>query len=115
MLPADCIKPVTIDEYEAYPYLIESNHFYCDVSAATLKYIWNIEDVSKFTPGFARVLAHKLAVDIAAALEKDTTFIYQKYLLELSKAIGQDKRASYNKHVVSRPYVVSRFDQRKTH
>lgn len=112
ILPPDCIKPVTIDDYEEYPYIVESEHFYCDISEATLCYIWNLEDVRRFTPGFARALAHKLAVDIAAALEKDTTFIYQKYRQELNSAIGQDLRAAKNKYAKPRAYKDVRFDYR---
>lgn len=111
-LPPDCIKPLWIDDYEEYPYLVESGHLFCDISEATLTYIYDNENVAMFSPGFARVLAHKLAVDIAAALEKDTAFIYQKYQIELNKAIGQDLRASKNKTIVSRPYKEARFDYR---
>lgn len=112
VLPADCIKPIVIDDYEGYPYTVEAGHFYCDIPAATLKYIYDIEDLTKLSPGFVRAFTHKLAVDIAAALEKDTTFIYQKYQLELNKAIGQDLRSSRNKYTRPRKYTNVRFDYR---
>lgn len=112
VLPPDCIRPMTIDDYEGYPFTVESGHLYCDVAQATLKYIYDNTDVTKYSPGFARVLAHRLAVDMAAALEKDTSFIFQKYQIELNRAIGQDARASKNKTIVARPYKNVRFDYR---
>ena len=111
-LPADCIRPLRIKDHENYPFEVEAGILYCDVGDAMLIYIANVDDESAFTPGFARALAHKLAIDIAEFLEKDSTALWQKYIIALRSAIGQDNRGRKNK-IPTRSYTKVRFDYRR--
>ena len=111
-LPSDCLKALVIKDYEAYPFMIEDEIFYCDVSEAMLLYIYDAQDVSAFSPGFARALAFKLAVDLATYLEVSDAGLYQKYIMELRAAIGQDLRSGYNSKRSARSYNLIRFDYR---
>lgn len=72
-LPSDCLRVLDTDLYKDQDYQIEGRFLYANTDAIKIKYIAEIADVTKYTPGFAEVLALKLAANIAYALTQSTT------------------------------------------
>jgi len=72
-LPSDCLRVLDTDLYKDQDYQIEGRFLYANTDAIKIKYIAEITDVTKFTPGFGEVLALKLAANIAYALTQSTT------------------------------------------
>ena len=103
-LPADCLQVIALgnpldDNY----YQIEGNRLYCDLHChhsekVYIKYIADIQDVTKYDSEFCDCLALKLAEKICLPLTEDeqkTTmlrqFAQQKYI-ETSTKYGRDNR-----------------------
>lgn len=71
-LPADCLRVIDTDLYKDQDYQIEGRFLYANTDAIKIKYVAEISDVTKFSPGFAEVLSLKLAASIVYALTQST-------------------------------------------
>jgi hypothetical protein len=102
-LPHDCLQVLNLDSpiSDRY-YQIEGNYFYCNQydedELIKIRYIADIEDVTKFDAEFCDCLALKLAEKICTALTEDeqkTSMLkqlaQQKYV-ETSTKYGRDNR-----------------------
>lgn len=83
--PNDCLKvrwvrpeysetecgPMSLQEELRYPYEIEGETIYCNLSPAYLRYTWAITDPTKFPPAFVDALAASLAARLAYPITKD--------------------------------------------
>ncbi len=113
VLPADCITPVMLEGYDNYTFEIMGDYLYSNLPDAVLKYVWNIEDTTKFSPGFARALAHRLASDLAVYFkDKDAANYLQLYMLELRKALGKNVQYRRNNKMIKYPIEYTRFQER---
>lgn len=71
-LPADCLRVLDTDLYKDMDYQIEGRFLYANVDAIKIKYIAEITDVTKFSPGFAECLSLKLAASLSYALTQSS-------------------------------------------
>lgn len=102
-LPADCLQVLNLDSpVEDRYYQIEGNYLYCkrrnDDEQIKIRYIADVEDVTKFDSEFCDCLALKLAEKICLPLTEDEQktnllkqYAQQKYI-ETSTKYGRDNR-----------------------
>ena len=102
-LPSDCLQVLNLDSpiYDRY-YQIEGNYLYCEQRSndeqIKIRYIADIQDVTKFDSEFCDCLAFKLAEKICLPLTEDEQKMQlikqlaaQKYI-ETSTKYGRDNR-----------------------
>ena len=100
-LPSDCLQVLNLgspvdDNY----YQIEGNYFYCDeeIENVYIRYIADVEEVTKFDADFCKLFALKLAEEICYPLTHDkqqTQLIKQmtkEQYVETSTKYGRDNR-----------------------
>lgn len=82
--PNDCLKvrwvrpeysedvgKMTEQEEISFPYEVDGDTIYCDMSPAFLRYTFDLTDASKFSPLFVEALSWHLAVRLAMPLTRD--------------------------------------------
>lgn len=87
-LPADCIRVVGTDLYPPSEWAVEGRYLASHYPTIKIKYIKKVADVSKFTPGFAELLALKLAADTAFSITQSTS-LRDSLLQQFDKQIRQ--------------------------
>lgn len=102
-LPADFIRPVSVypettsnDESDAQDYTIEGQNLYTNVEKATLRYVFRVEDATKYPPYFARAVSKKIAQLLCGPLAKDVKLrqvLGTEYLQVLAHAAALDSSA----------------------
>lgn len=100
-LPANFVRVNRIGENWEYPvedYEIEGDLILCNESSPLyLKYVWDITDVTKFTPKFITALSYKLASFMAYEITGNATAkeametIYDKELTTAGSVNGQNR------------------------
>ena len=98
-LPYDCLQVLNLDSpLDDKYYQIEGNYLYCNEDEAKIRYIADVEDVTKYDAEFCDCLALKLAEKICLPLTEDeqkTNYLRelakQKYI-ETTTKYGRDNR-----------------------
>ncbi len=107
--PNDCLKlrwirpeykvssatPLGREAEIEFPYELEGDTIYCDLSPAFARYTRPISDPSKFPPLFVEALAASLAVRLCMPLTKDSKLRNETFQLSL-RAIGEAQMADAN-------------------
>ena len=92
-LPADCLRVVTKENEDDYPFKVESDHLLTDESTANILYVARITDTAAFDPLFTNTLIAFLAYEFANVLTGKQSLaaqVYQAYQNKLAAAIGAD-------------------------
>jgi hypothetical protein len=71
-LPADCLRVTTIEG--DYEFAIYSNKLYTNTDDARILYVSRETDPNRFSPGFVKALASRLAADLAFGITQNATF-----------------------------------------
>jgi hypothetical protein len=71
-LPSDCIRVVTFEG--DYPFAIYGNKLYTNSDDARIKYVSRETDPTKFSKGFVKAFASRLAADLAFGITQNATF-----------------------------------------
>ena len=92
-----CLRVLKIVDYETYDYEIVSGYMLTNLNAVTIKYIREVEDVTKFDDNLIRAIAYRLAAEIAERITGSGT-VRQNMLVmydwALTKAIDIDAQES---------------------
>lgn len=97
--PIDCLKvrfiqgsPVDVGAHEGgatdmgFPYSIEGQLIYCNISPAYMVYTYRLEDPTKYPPLFVEALSWHLAVRLAMPLTRDPKIRADAYQLAVNAA-----------------------------
>lgn len=108
LLPSDYIRLATIgnEDNPETDYKIEDGYILCNITAPlNLRYIYNAEDITKFSPKFIQCFARKLKANLAYDMTGNRTFQQEselEYLEYLSMAKGVDGQESPPTHRIRR-------------
>lgn len=95
-LASDVLRVYGTDLPKTEPWTVEGRMFMCNYDTVQIKYIKQVTDVSKYTPGFVEVLALKIAADIAYSITQSATLAstlndkYEKRLREVRSFDAQE-------------------------
>jgi hypothetical protein len=70
-LPSDCIRVITIEN--DYPFAIYGNRLYTNSDDPRIKYVSRETDPTKFSNGFIKALASRLAASLAFGITQNAT------------------------------------------
>lgn len=76
--------PKTLQEELSYPYDIEGQTLYCNLSPAFLRYTFRLTDVSRYSPMFIEALSWHLATRFAMPLTRDPKVRADAYQMALA-------------------------------
>lgn len=110
-LPADALRVVDSDLCQPAQWHVEGRLFMCNSEAAAIKYIRKVTDASQFTPGFAEVLATKLAADISFSLVQSVQLkatLEDEYERKLRTARSFDAQESMGDRVYANSWLTAR-------
>ena len=110
-LPSDCLRVIGTDIPNAGAWKVEGRILVCNQNAVNIKYIKQVTDASQFTPGFAEVLAAKLAADVCYAITQSATLqdrMDMKYRDQLRQARSFDAQESTGDRVYADTWFNSR-------
>lgn len=101
-LPEDpyCLRPIEIDGAPNAAWKVEGRYLYTNQDEVELIYIGQVTDPRKYTPGFAKLLSLKLAINLASVFtgkDKKVNQVAQMYEIETLRAQGSDSIAGRNK------------------
>ena len=108
LLPSDYIRLATIgnEDNPEVDYKVEDGYILCDISAPLdLRYVYNVEDVTKFSPKFIQCFARKLKANLVYDMTGNRTMQQEaelEYLEYLSMAKGVDGQESPPTHRIRR-------------
>lgn len=108
LLPADYIRVATIGDEDnpERDYKVEDGYILTNVAAPlNVRYVYDQEDITKFSPKFIQAFARKLAANMAYDMTGSRTFadsMEEKYQLYLSDALGVDGQESPPTHKIRR-------------
>lgn len=108
LLPADYIRLVWIgdEDFPETDYKIKGGYIYCNYSGSLpIGYIFDQEDITKWSPKFIQTFARKLAANCAYDITGNRTFadeMENKYIQYLSIATTVDGQESPPTHKVRR-------------
>lgn len=108
LLPSDYIRVATIGDEDdpETDYKVEDGHILSDITAPMdLRYVFDQEDVTKFTPNFIQLFARKLAVYLAYDMTGNRSMVQQmeeSYQEKLSTAATVDGQESPPTHKIRR-------------
>jgi hypothetical protein len=111
-LPSDCLRVLDTDLYKDMDYQIEGRFLYANTDAIKIKYIAEIADVTKFTPGFAECLSLKLAASICYRLTQNATLkesIEAKFERRLKVVRTFDAQEGVGSRIYADSWLNSRF------
>lgn len=108
LLPADYIRIVWIGSEEApeKDYKIKGGYIFCNVSAPLqVGYIFDQEDITKYSPQFIQCFARRLGANMAYDMTGNRTYareLLEDYYTYLSSATGVDGQESPPTHKIRR-------------
>ena len=108
LLPADYIRVATLGDEDnpETDYVIENGYLLCNLSSPIdLRYIFDQEDITKYSPKFTQLMARSLAKNTAYDMTGSRTFAVEMenaYLSYLSTATGIDGQESPPTHRIRR-------------
>ena len=70
-IPTDCLRVMRLDEDSDF--IVVSDKIYSNASPCVIEYIKNETNPARFSPGFVRALAYRLAADIAYGVTQNAT------------------------------------------
>src|SRR5574343_399185 len=70
-LPSDCIRVVSLEG--DYKFAIKGNRLYTNTSVAKIEYVSRETDPTKFSKGFIKALASRIAADLAFGITQNAT------------------------------------------
>ncbi len=100
-LPSDYIRVLEVQYEKSYPYVVEGSRLLSNNDSVNIRYIYNLEDVGKFSQRFSMALSSYIAATICYNLteSRPTTELIVKIhegRLQKAKAIdGQEGKTSY--------------------
>lgn len=103
-LPADCLRIIETNLGEFAHWDTEDTYFLCNESTATIKYIRQITNVTKYEANFVEVLAWFIAADIAYALAQNVSL---KQAMEMGRDKALAPARSFNAQQGSPPRVAA--------
>ena len=116
-LPNDCIRTLWIgrqqDEfyYDPFPYAIEGESIVSNEQNIYLRYIYEIENTSKFSPLFCMALAARMAMEMCVSITENVGLferLTQVYAIKLAEAISNDGAQSRSQIIKQRVLSNSR-------
>lgn len=110
-LPADALRVVDTDLPKPAKWHVEGRLLMCDSAAVSIKFIRKVTDASQFTPGFAEVLATKLAADISYSLVQSVQLkatLVEEYERKLRTARSFDAQESMGDRVYADSWLNAR-------
>lgn len=111
-LPSDALRVVDTDLPKVgAKWHVEGRVILCDSETLKIKYIRQVTDASQFTPGFAEVLATKLAADICFSLVQSVQLkseLFAEYERKLRTARSFDAQESMGDRVYADSWLKAR-------
>lgn len=104
-LPTDYI--IAIDEYNDETIQREGDYIACDADSIQLRYIYDVEDTTKFSPEFIKILYLSLAVEASYSLIQDKA-LKSQLDKELEKALS-DARFDNAKESTPEEFEIDTF------
>lgn len=110
-LPSDVLRVYGTDLAKTDEWTVEGRNLMCNYDTVQIKYIKLVTDVNKFTPGFAEVLACKLAADIAYSITQSASLsdmLYKAYEKKLREVRTFDAQEGAGDRVYADSWLNSR-------
>lgn len=70
-IPSDCLRVIRMDGDQDF--IVVSDNIYTNASPGVIEYISNETNPARFSPGFVRAFAYRLAADIAYGVTQNAT------------------------------------------
>lgn len=110
-LPTDALRVVGSDLPRGEKWRVEGRMFMANTDAVSILFIRKVTDASQFTPGFAEVLASKLASDICYSLVQSVQLkatLEEEYERKLRTARSYDAQESMGDRVYADSWLNAR-------
>lgn len=114
LLPLDCLRVISTDiPKDNGEWAIEDGRYLmCHYSTVKIKYVKRITDVSKFTPGFAELLACAIAKEICYSITQSVT-LRDSMLKQYERALATTRSFNAQESQGERVYADSWLHSRR--
>ena len=108
-LPSDCIRVIRMQQDIAFA--IYSDRLYTNSDTASIEYIIRVTDPTKFSSGFVKALASKIASDLSFGITQNATLAANMYKIaerDLSEAKWSDAQAGLGIQQTAGTFITAR-------
>lgn len=112
-LPSDYIRILEVEHQKSYPYVVEGNQLHSNNDGVNIRYIYDIEDVSRFSQRFSMTLSAYIAATICYNLTESrpmTELITKIYADRLFKAKSIDGQEGVKNYTEESTWITDRDD-----